>query len=117
MTLGITHRSVCSHPTMEYYKLIRAYDHTNYAQWGPIYITEMLTLQIKASNVHSEFVAKQCVVKRNNHYFNEVLAGHATERVNTVCTTAGGIIWIARQYQARYRFCIVRSEISNKNMW
>jgi len=88
------------------------YDHLNYARWGPVYLADMKTLDLTAPEVHKECLDGNFVVKRSNSYFNEVPADQATEWMNKVCKTAGGIIGITRQDQARDRFCITWSRKS-----
>jgi len=55
------------------------YDHTNYARWGPVYLTGMENLETKAPKVHAEFIAGNFVVKWTNRRFNQVPADQATE--------------------------------------
>ena len=96
---------------------LTVYDHTNYARWGPVYLTDMKALEITAPEVYEEFLAGNFVVKRSNNYFNEVPVDHATEWVNKMCKTAGGVIGITRNDQARDRFCITwsaRSAVTQK---
>jgi len=94
---------------------LTVYDHTNYARWGPIYLTDMKNLESTAPVVYREFMAGNFVVKMSKHFFNEVPADQATEWINKMCKATGGIIGITRKDTARDRFCItwsVRSQVS-----
>ena len=94
---------------------LSVYDHTNYARWGPIYLTDMKNLESTAPAVYSEFMDGNFVVKMSKHFFNEVPADQATEWMNKMCKATGGIIGITRKDTARDRFCVtwsVRSQVS-----
>lgn len=96
---------------------LAVYDHTNYARWGPVYLSEMKSLQSTAPEVYEEFMAGNFVVKRSNNFFNEVPADQATEWINKICKASGGIIGLTRNDQARDRLCVtwsVRTEISQQ---
>ena len=85
-------------------------DHTNYARWGPIYLADMKLLEKTASEVHSEFVSGNFVVKRTHRRFNQVPADQATEWMNRMCKLQNGIVGITRNDQARDTFCVTWSE-------
>ena len=42
-----------------------AYDHQNYARWGPVYLAEMLLLPETAPEVHAMFESGKHVVRRS----------------------------------------------------
>lgn len=67
---------------------------------GPIYLTDMNALEVTIPEVYEEFLAGNFVIKRSNNYFNEVPADHATEWVNKIYKTAGGVVGITRTNQA-----------------
>ena len=69
----------------------------------------MKALEVTVPEVYEEFLAGNFVIKRSNNYFNEVPGDHATEWVNKICKTAGGVVGITRTDQARDRFCITWS--------
>ena len=92
------------------------YDHTNYARWGPVYMTDMKNLHKTAPEVLKEFEMGNFVVKRSSHQFNQVPVDQATEWVNRMCKISNGIIGITKNDPARDRFCTTwseRSHISN----
>ena len=68
---------------------LTVYDHTNYARWGQVYLTDMKALEVTALEVYEEFLDGNFVIKHSNNYLNEVPADHATEWVNKICKTAG----------------------------
>ena len=95
------------------------YDHTNYARWGTVYLADIKALEYAAPEVFKEFIEGHFVVRLKEKAFNGVPVDQATEWINRMCKTTGGIIGITRQDQARDRFCItwsVRSEVSNSTM-
>ena len=91
------------------------YDHNNYSRWGPVYLTEMRSLEKTAPEIYREFQAGNFVIKRSQNLFNQVPPDQATEWINKMCKVSGGIIGITRSDQARDRFCAtwaVRSHVS-----
>ena len=40
------------------------YDHTNYAQWRPVYLADMKLLEKTAPEVHAKFLDENFVMKR-----------------------------------------------------
>ena len=96
---------------------LTVFDHTNYAQRGPVYLTDMKALEVTAPEMYEEFLAGNFVIKYSNNYFNEIPADHATELVNKICKTAGGVVGIMRTDEPRDRFCITwsaRSTVTQK---
>ena len=55
------------------------YNHTNYARWGTIYISEMHHLP---PDVLQEFQSGNFVVKRSSHQFNQVDPDQSQEWLN-----------------------------------
>ncbi len=47
-------------------------DHTNYAGWGLVYLTDMTIVSETAPNVYKELKAGNFVIQRSNDVFNEV---------------------------------------------
>ena len=45
------------------------YDHTNYAQWGYVYLADMKLLEMTAPAVYAEFMPGIVVVKRTKRRF------------------------------------------------
>ena len=88
------------------------YDHTNYARWGTIYLSEMKGLEISQSAVHRKFMDGNFVVRRSNARFNQIPIDQATEWQNRVCKISNGIIGITRNDTARDKFCITWAERS-----
>ncbi|XP_071479491.1 uncharacterized protein [Diadema antillarum] len=91
---------------------LTVYDHTNYARWGPVYLSDMRLLSKTAPSIHAEFAAGNFVVKRSKRCFNQVSADHATEWINRICKMHSGIIGITRNDQARNKFCVTWAERS-----
>ena len=96
---------------------LTAYDHLNYARWGPVYLAKMKDLENRAPEVYTEFMNGNFVVKRSNNHFSQIPTDQATEWINTLCKLNNGIIGITRNDSARDKFCITwafRSNISQK---
>ncbi|WAR24223.1 P52K-like protein [Mya arenaria] len=96
---------------------LTAYDHLNYARWGPVYLAEMKDLENRAPEVYTEFMNGNFVVKRSNNHFSQIPTDQATEWINKLCKLNNGIIGITRNDSARDKFCITwafRSNISQK---
>ena len=55
------------------------YDHNNYSMWGPVYLTEMKSLEKTAPEIYAEFQAGNFVIKRSKNLFNQVPPDQATE--------------------------------------
>ena len=89
------------------------YDHLNYARWGPMYLTEILSLESKAPSVYHEFMAGNLVVKRSDNHFSQIPTDQATEWMNKICKMNNGIISITRNDQERDKFCITWGTRSN----
>ena len=92
---------------------LTAYDHLNYARWGPVYLTEMLSLESKAPSVYHEFMNGNFVVKRSDNHFSQIPTDQATEWINKICKLNNGIIGITTNDQARDKFCITWGTRSN----
>ncbi len=76
--------------------LMIIYDHTNYTQWGTIFMADMLELKHTTSDVAREFTAGNYVIKELAGVFNQVHTDMALEHVNKLCQIAGGIVGITR---------------------
>ena len=91
------------------------YDNSNFSRWGPVYLTEMRSLERTEPEIHDEFMAGNFDIKRSRNLFNQVPPDQATEWINRMCKVSGGIIRITRSDQAQDRFCAtwaVRSQVS-----
>ena len=55
------------------------YDHNNYSRWGPVYLTEMKSLEKTALKIYAEFQAGNVVFKQSKNLFNQVPSDQATE--------------------------------------
>ena len=88
------------------------YDHTNYAQWGPVYLAEMKCLEVSHQELYQEFMSGNFVVKGKDAKFNQVPIDQATEWQNKICKISNGIIGITRNDTARDKFCITWAERS-----
>lgn len=71
---------------------LTVYDHNNYARWGPVYLTEIKSLEKTAPVIYMEFKAGNFVIKRSSNYFYQVPPDQATEWINKICKFSGGII-------------------------
>ena len=85
---------------------LTAYDQLNYARLGHVYLTEMLSLEDKASSLHHEFMNRNFVTKRSDNHFSQIPTDQAPEWMNKICKMSNGIIRITRNDQARDKFCI-----------
>lgn len=73
-----------------------AFDHTNYARWGTIYLLDMYKLPHTAPEVHKEFMNGNFVVKRLNGNFNQLSIDQALEHINKNSKDAGGIVGLTK---------------------
>ena len=95
-----------------------AYDHQNYARWGPIYLAEMLLLPETAPEVQALFDSGEHVVRRSSSgSFNSVWTDLGLEQsaVKDSKSRKGGIIGICRQESATLKWYLavhVRSVIT-----
>ena len=88
------------------------YDHTNYARWDTVYLSEMKGLKKSQPLVYEEFMNGNFVVKRSTSRFNQIPLDQATEWQNKICKISNGIIGITRNDTARDKFCITWAERS-----
>ena len=79
------------------------YNHTNYARWGALYLSEMNQLP---QAVKQEFQQGNFVVKGSDKLFNQVDADHSLEWLNGVGKKAGGIIGITKTTSALSRWAL-----------
>ena len=90
------------------------YDHTHYARWGTIYLSEMNCLP---PEVLQEFQAGNFVVKESGRRFNQVSPDHSQEWLNATGKKSGGIVGITRSITALGRWTLsynLRTCISSK---
>ena len=78
-----------------------AYDHTNYARWGTIYLAEMSQLP---KEVENEFMNGNFVVRLGKQKFNQVDPDQAQEWLNAVGKKAGGITGLTKNNLALHRW-------------
>lgn len=99
--------------------LFHRYDHTNYARWGTIYLTEMRSLPDTAPEVNQEFQKGNFSIKRTKSNFSQIGPDQALEHINRVAKVSGGLIGITRNPAARDRWCLTlneKSSISNATL-
>ena len=82
------------------------YDHTNYARYGPIYLSDMKQLSTTAPDVYNEFESGNFVIKSTTGRFNQIPVDQALEHVNKKGKTSGGLIGITRIESARDEWCL-----------
>jgi len=90
------------------------YDHTNYARWGCVYLSQMKQLP---QEVADEFRQGNFVVKGSNHRFNQVSPDHSLEWLNGVGKKSGGIVGITKTNTALARWTLSynqRASVSNQ---
>ena len=88
-----------------------AHDRVNYMRWGAVYLADMKLLPQVAPAVHQGFVAGGFVTKETRQQmFNQVPDDQALEHVNKIGKTAGGLIGITQNDQARDRWCLTYNE-------
>lgn len=88
------------------------YDHTNYARWGTIYLSEMNQLP---SEVELEFQNGNFVVKKTSLGFNQVDPDQSQEWLNAIGKKGGGIIGVTKTPTALSRWALsynLRSHIA-----
>ena len=86
-----------------------AYDHQNYARWGPIYLAAMLRLPETTPEVHALSDSGKHVVRRSSSgSFNNVWTDLGLEQsvVKDSKPRKGGIIGISRQESATLKWCL-----------
>ena len=76
------------------------YDHTNYARWGAVYLSEMKQLP---AEVQAEFDNGNWVVKGSPRRFNQVDPNQGQEWLNGTGKRGGGIAGITRTTAALCR--------------
>ena len=69
------------------------YDHTNYARWGTVYLTEMHQLP---PEIQEEFSKGNFVVKRTQKAFKQVDPDQSQEWLNGTSKKGGGIVGITK---------------------
>lgn len=60
--------------------VFHALDRTNYLRWSSVYLEDMLSLPVKAPQVHEAFLQGQFTVKRSNTPFTSVATDQALEQ-------------------------------------
>ena len=71
------------------------YNHTNYARWSTVYLTEMHQLPQEVAN---EFQKDNFVVKDTNKLFNQVSPDHSQKRLNNFGKAGGRIVGITKKH-------------------
>ncbi|MES9880098.1 MAG: hypothetical protein ABW185_04375 [Sedimenticola sp.] len=79
------------------------YDHTNYARWGSVYLSEMNQLPEAVKN---EFEKGNFVVKGSDQRFNQVDPDHSQEWLNGTGKKGGGIVGITKTTSALSRWAL-----------
>lgn len=79
------------------------YNHTNYARWGTVYVSEMHNLP---AEVEAEFDQGNFVVKRSDRQFNQVSPDQSQEWLNGTGKTGGGIVGITKTTSALSRWAL-----------
>ena len=90
------------------------YDHTNYARWGCVYLSQMKQLP---QPVEDEFKLGNFVVKGSNQRFNQVSPDHSLEWLNGIGKKSGGIVGITKTNTALARWTLSynqRASVSNQ---
>ena len=79
------------------------YDHTHYARWGTVYLSEMNRLP---QEVLQEFQEGNFVVKESERRFSQVEPDHSQEWLNGTGKKSGGIIGITRTVTALSKWAL-----------
>lgn len=90
-----------------------AYDHTNYARWGSVYICDMLNLSVQAPEVYEQFLKGNFVVKKSAGGFNRISVDQALEHVNKTSKDAGGIVGLTKNSTRLDEWYLSYNEIGN----
>ena len=85
------------------------YNHTNYSQWGPVYLADMHQLP---QEIHQLFLDGKFSVKKTRKRFCRVSVDQALEHVNKVAKISGGIVGISKRNAARDKWSLTYNEKS-----
>ena len=88
-----------------------AMDRPNYAQWLPVYITDMNMLESSHPKVHEEFLAGNFSVSHSGHPFSQVSTNIALEQcINADSKSKGGIVGMSQSPAALERWFLTARE-------
>ena len=91
-----------------------AYDRINYARWASVYLSDMKSLPITASNVYNEFINGNHPIKRAAGTFNQVWTYLALEQsVNRDSKVKGGIVGFTQQKDTVNRWLLTAHTRAN----
>ena len=84
-----------------------AYDHTNYARFGTVYWSTLMTLSSSHPDAEAAFTSGEISVQRSERAFSQVAVDHAIEQtVNRDSKTPGGIIGMSTSIAATQRWLL-----------
>ena len=86
--------------------VIYMYNQTNYARWGPLYLSDMKRLSQDTLEVYSQFITGNVGVKECSGTFHVISTDQALEHFNKQGKVAGGLIGITQTDSALNRWCL-----------
>ena len=89
-----------------------ALDHTNYARWLPIHISDMVKLIRTHPDVHTQFSSGYFVVQRTTNVFSAMAIDQCHEQVNALIKSDGGAVGLTESPQALERWMVAGPEIA-----
>ena len=89
--------------------ILFAYDHTNYAQYLPVYLMTMMNLNITHPGAENLLRDNGFSVRRSSVPLSRNAVDITIEQtINRHAKSQGGIIGFSRNYAAYYRWCLTR---------
>ena len=88
-----------------------ALDHTNYARWLPVHISDMVNLIRTHPDVHSQFSSGHFVVQKTTNLFSAMAIDQCHEQVNAPIKSDGGAVGLTESPQALERWMVAGPEI------
>ena len=82
-----------------------AYDRNNYSRWLPVYLSDMITLEDTAPQVHGEFVQGKFSINRTGKSFAGVSVDQVLEQtLNRDSKSSSGLVGISNNEEARNKW-------------
>ena len=89
-----------------------ALDHTNYARWIPVHLTDMVTLKDVHLKVFAEFLKGNFVVKKTAHRFSAIAIDQGYEQNNAAVKDDGGAVDLTESPAALKRWMVSGPEMA-----
>ena len=116
---GVAHDSLCAVPVRrrlptiiyvqscdELCSWFHALDHTNYARWLPVHVSDMVQLAHQNHERHAEFMKGNLVVQKSRRKFSLMAKDQAHELSNKILQTKGGAAGLYGNHEALMLFML-----------